>query len=96
MSAYLITYDLNQEVTRPKIVQKIKNSFSTWARLSESSYAIVTSQTVEQVYSILKPMIDGNDFIYVINLTKPYTGFGSKEVNDWLEHNLPRLSQSAY
>lgn len=61
---------------------------SEWAKLSESSYAISTGNTVDEVHSYLKPVLDSNDNIYIITLKKPYTGFGPKDVNDWLESNL--------
>lgn len=87
MSTYIITYDLNKETNRPPIVKEIKD-FSSWAKLSESSYAISTNFTAQQVYEKLKHLIDNNDNLYVITLKKPYFGFGKKEVNDWLEQNL--------
>ncbi|CAO4170185.1 hypothetical protein CLBKND_01542 [Methylorubrum aminovorans] len=87
MGVYLVTYDLNREVHRPNIVGKIRE-FSGWAKLSESSCAINTSLTVEQVYHILYPFIDSNDNLYIITLRRPYVGFGKKDVNDWLEQNL--------
>jgi hypothetical protein len=59
-----------------------------WAKLSESSYAISTGATPEQVYNNLLKHLDSNDQLYVITLRKPYAGQGSKEVNDWLESNL--------
>lgn len=87
MSALLITYDLNREVTRPPIVKAIKDKGGV--KLSESSYAISTNSTPQQVHEWLKPMLDANDHIYVINLRKPYTGFGPTATNNWLEQNLP-------
>lgn len=87
MAVLLITYDLNREVRRPPIVQAIKEKGGV--KLSESSYAISTTSTPEQVYNWLKPMLDENDHIYVINLRKPYWGFGPKATNDWLDRNLP-------
>lgn len=89
MPAYLVTYDLNRETSRPNITKKLKDSYPAWAMLSESSYAIVTSSTPGEVYATLKPMIDADDNIYIITLKKPYSGYGSKLVNDWLENNLP-------
>ena len=59
---YLGTYDLNQETKRPPIVEEIKK-LGEWAKLSESSYAIATSQSVDPVFAKLKPLIDGNDQI---------------------------------
>jgi hypothetical protein len=84
----LVTYDLNREVIRPKIVDAIKKLGSGWARLSESSYAIADGGTVEQVYGKLKPLLDNNDYLYVVTLKKPWTGFGLKKVNEWVESNL--------
>jgi len=85
--AYVVTYDLNKEATRPPILKDIKD-FGSWARLSESSYSISTSLTAHQVYEKLKSHIDSNDQIYIIPLSKPWSGFGPKEVNEWLDNNL--------
>jgi len=87
MTAYIITYDLNKESTRPPIVKNIK-SYDNWAILSESSYAINTNQTPKQVFDFLAKHLDGNDNLYVIKLTKPYYGQGPEKVNKWLESNL--------
>jgi hypothetical protein len=88
MPVYLVTYDLNREVVRPNITNEMKKAYPTWAKLSESSYAIYTSATPDQVYDRLKPMIDSDDQIYIINLRKPFYGFGPKMVNDWLTERL--------
>jgi len=85
--AKLITYDLNHEKTRPPILEKIKE-LGGWAKLSESCYAVDTNLTVEQIYARLQPLIDENDNLYIITLAKPYSGFGPKDVNDWLNQNL--------
>lgn len=87
MACYLITYDLNNETTRPNILGTIKSY--NWARLSESSYAIETAQSVETVYVNLSRHLDTNDFCYVISLVRPYKGFGLNAVNEWLERYLP-------
>lgn len=88
MATYIVTYDLNREVNRPPIVKRIKEICSSWAKLSESSYAISLSATPEQVFNQLRPLIDDNDNLYVVTLKKPWMGRGPKEVNDWLESNL--------
>ncbi|MER8797203.1 hypothetical protein NKH75_23920 [Mesorhizobium sp. M0984] len=89
MSPYIVTYDLNKETVRPKIVDEVKAS-AGWARLSESSYAISTNETVTQVYERFKKHLDGNDNFYVISLRRPYAGQGKKDVNNWLEKHLPK------
>lgn len=87
MSVLLITYDLKAPGKDYTDLLKQIKTFP-WARLSESSYAIKTEQQTQNIYSTLKPYIDQNDNIYIINLRKPYSGYGPKEVNEWLENNL--------
>lgn len=87
MTVYIVTYDLNREAVRPNILGAIKSR--AWAKLSESSYAIDTQETSEQVYADLRRHIDNNDNLFVIPMTKPYSGFGPKDVIEWLEARLP-------
>ena len=88
MAVLLVTYDLNSPGQKhAKVLEKIK-SCGGWARLSESSYAITTSLTPSQVYSQFENLIDANDTIWIITLKKPYSGFGSKTVIDWLDNSL--------
>jgi hypothetical protein len=63
-----------------------------WARLSESSYAVGTLKTPQQLFDDLKTYLDSNDQLYIVNITKPYTGVGPEEVNKWLESKLPNTS----
>jgi hypothetical protein len=86
---YLVTYDLHvrgQNYT--DLLAKIKES-AMWARLSESSYAMGTEKTPQQLFDYLKPGLDSNDQLYIVTITKPYIGVGTEEVNSWLENNLP-------
>lgn len=86
MATYIVTYDLNKETSRPNIVKEIKTT--SWAKLSESSYAIETTETPESVYNRLAGFIDDNDNLYIISLRRPYFGQGPKDVNEWLADNL--------
>ena len=88
MAVLLIAYDLKKETNRPPIVKTIKEKWPTWARLSESSYAITTQQAAQQVYKALSHLLDENDELYVVNLRSPYWGT-SGDVNKWLKNNLP-------
>jgi hypothetical protein len=89
MAVLIVTYDLNRERTgsdREGLLKYIKSH--SWARLSESSYAIATDKDSATVVGEARAYLDQNDNIYVINLKKPYSGWGPKEVNDWLESSL--------
>ena len=88
MPALLVTYDLSSPGQKhAKVLEKVR-SFGGWAKLSESSYAITTSLTPNQVYSQFESLLDSNDTIWIISLKKPYSSFGSKKVIEWLDTNL--------
>ena len=88
MRVFLVTYDLNTKGQNyVDLLNKIKSFPSK--RLSESSYAVEADKTAQQLYDYLKTSLDSNDNIYIINITKPYMGFGPKDVNSWLETKLP-------
>ncbi len=88
MSVKLITYDLNKAgQNHAEVLAKIK-SFGIWAKLSESSYAIVSYLTPDQLYQQFRPLIDDNDNLLIITLKKPCQGWTSKEVGNWLENQL--------
>lgn len=89
MAVYLVTYDLNKEVRRPPIVQAVKKvSGDNWAKLSESSYAIYSNASPEQIYKALRPLLDSNDSLFVVTLDTPWFGQGNKEVINWLSSAL--------
>ena len=88
MAVLLITYDLNAPGKDYNDLLTTIRSYD-WARLSESSYAIGTNASPQAIFDKLQPYLDRNDNLYIITLKKPYAGYGPKEVNDWLERNLP-------
>ncbi len=95
MSTLLVTYDLDRPGQDYTDVLGVIKKFP-WARLSESSYAVYTDLTPEQLYSRLKPYLDSNDTLYVVTLNQPYCGQGPKEVNDWLNKFLTYCQVPAY
>jgi len=88
MATYIINYDLIKEVKRPPIVKLIKDTYSSWAKLSESSYAVSTADSPETAYNRLAKLIDQNDKLLVVSLSNPYFGQHAPEVLEWLDNNL--------
>lgn len=89
MAVLLVTYDFRKETSdqdREKLRDEIKRY--SWARLSESSYAIDTTSAPETIFNILSKFMDANDYLLVITLKRPYAGRNAKEVIDWLEARL--------
>lgn len=87
MATYIVAYDLNKETKRPNIVEEVKKG-GNWARLSESSYAVETSESQTQVMARLRKHLDDNDNCYVVTLSRPWDGWGPKDVIDWLRNKL--------
>jgi len=87
MPLLLVTFDLNNHgQIHSNFLDEIM-SYSN-VRLSESSYAIITDKAPSIVCEELKKHIDTDDNIYIINLKRPYAGYGSKLVIDWLKKEL--------
>lgn len=87
MSVLLVTYDLNRQGQNYSKFLEVIKSYS-WARLSESSYAIETNKSPEMVYRELKPFADENDRYLIICLNKPHQGWIEKSIHDWLNQKL--------
>jgi hypothetical protein len=89
MPVLLITYDSEKPGQDcQKILEFIKSS-TTWAKLTEYSYAIQTEETPESIFKQLTPFLSDKSKVFVINLTRPYAGVKTHAVSLWLEKSLP-------
>jgi hypothetical protein len=87
MPLLLVTFDPHKPgQDNSNLLDKIMDYSNV--RLSKSSYAIITDKTPSVVCEELKKHINTNDNIYIINLKRPYAGYGSKLVTDWLMKEL--------
>lgn len=86
MSAYIVAYDLRNEVRRPPIVEEVKAT--AWAKLSESCYAIDTNETASAVRKRFMKHLDSDDYLYVITISRPWSAFGLTTVIEWLTKRI--------
>jgi hypothetical protein len=87
MPLLLVTYDLTMPKDNYSELYDEIDSYSN-IRLSETSYAIITDKSPSKVCGELKQYVDANDKIFIINLKRPFDGYGSELVNDWLKKTL--------
>lgn len=87
MAVYAITYTLNSPGQNYEALHAYIKGHD-WARVGTSSYLIVSQQAPSTISAAVKSLLDANDHHYVIAVHKPYSGFGPKDVNDWLESRL--------
>lgn len=91
MKAYLITYDLNKSGQNYSgLYDAIKTASynDTWWHYLDSTWIIKSSMTTSQVYDILKPYIDNNDHILVIEVVENYYGFLPNDAWKYLKEHI--------
>ena len=80
---YMVTYDLNKQGQNyEKVIQAIKDSSTgVWCSFWKSSYLIKSNYpTANDIFKNIKPYIDNNDKIIVIEVKNNMQGWlGEKE-----------------
>ena len=89
MATYLIGYDLRKPGRNYDSLYQAIESYTNWAHLLGSEWAIVTDKPAEDVRNHLLKHIDANDGLTVITARAPGAWSGlSRELTDWLKRNL--------
>lgn len=88
MKVLLVCYDLgkpNRDYTG--LYQILKKATSWWHYL-ESCWLLKTELSPSQWFDKLKPHIDDNDSLLIIEVRKNYKGWLPKKAWDWIYNNL--------
>lgn len=88
----ILTYDLNRERKSKADYNefyKVRDAYD-YIKLSESSYALCTAETPENVWRKLQPHADPDDTVLVIHLRPSYAGQGTQSQVEWLAQRLSR------
>ena len=90
MSAYLITYDLNKTgQDYDKVIQAIKDSSTgVWCSFWKSSYLIRSNLTANAIVDNIKPYLDTNDKLIVMEVTKKYQGWLTESEWKYIRENI--------
>lgn len=90
MAAYFITYDLNSTGQKyDEVIKAIKDSSTgAWCTFWKSSYLIKSNLTVQQVNNNIKPHLDSNDRLIVIEVKNNYSGWLTEEQWDYIKENI--------
>ena len=87
---YCVTYDLKKPgQSYAKLYEVLKNSPKWWHFL-QSTWLIQTNESAQQLYDRLKPHLDPNDFVLVIEIRNNAQGWLPKEAWDWINENVSR------
>ncbi|MCR4279694.1 MAG: CRISPR-associated protein Cas2 [Candidatus Zambryskibacteria bacterium] len=89
MNTYLISYDLGapEDLQDYSLLTNYIKSYLKWAKPLQSVWLIKTDKTVAQVRDEIKQIVDKNDKVLVVNVSKK--GWATlniaKKVTDWMK-----------
>ena len=90
MAAYMITYDLNSVGQKyDEVIKAIKDSSTgAWCSYWKSSYLIKSNLTPNQISSKIKPHLDGNDSLIIIEVKNNYQGWLKETQWKYIRENI--------
>jgi len=88
MKVFVVSYDLRQpDRDYSGLFDELKKSPAWWHYL-ESTWLISTNETANQLYKRLRPHIDNNDLILVIEAGRDRQGWLPKKAWEWIQKSL--------
>lgn len=88
MSVYIVTYDLRKSGRNYDELYKAIKSFSNWAKINESVWAIESGNAAVEVRDYLLGYLDSNDSIFVIKSSGVAAWKNTVCSNEWLKKYL--------
>ena len=87
MDCYIVSYDLRNNRNYDALYSAIK-SIGRWAKITESTWAIVTTESAVEIRDHLKGVVDSDDRLFVVKSGVEAAWSNSICRNDWLKENL--------
>lgn len=87
MTCYIISYDLRKSRDYESLYKEIK-SYSKWAQITESTWAVVTTKSAKEIRDHLASVMDGDDRLFVVKSGVEAAWRNSRCKNEWLKENL--------
>ena len=84
---YIISYQL----ITPRDVEPLHaaiRAYGTWARITDTTWAVVTSQSAVDVRDHLRSFIGSDDRIFVVKSAVEAAWANAISTNEWLKRNL--------
>ncbi len=88
--SYLITYDLNKDGQNyDDIIKTIKDDIAGyWCTYWKSSFLITSSYTPQQMLNKLKPYLDSNDRMLIVEVVNNKSGWLTQKQWDWINSHI--------
>lgn len=87
MATFIITYDLRKSRDYVSLYSALK-SYPQWARITESSWAVVANQSAVQIRDFLRQCMDDDDRLFVCRYGGAAAWKNLIASNEWFHNNL--------
>jgi hypothetical protein len=89
MATYIVSYDLTQaRPTEYETLYSRLKEYGTWAKITESTWAVVTSQSAKEVRDTLSKHIHKGDRLFVVKSGVESAWQNVRCRSEWLKKNL--------
>lgn len=88
MAVLLVLHEIRDDQKRAKIMAALKKRHRISIKITEGACALQTTLLPVRIFDEIKQFLAGDDRLYVIPLTKPYTGYGPRDTTEWLSSYL--------
>lgn len=89
MTAYIVTYDLNQHGQNYNCIIKKLEAYGTHWHIQGSVWIVVSNQSAAQIRDNLNSCLDSNDELFVGKLSGEAAWIGYNEkISKWLKDHL--------
>lgn len=88
MKCYIIMYDLRMARNYEALYSAIQ-AFGTWGRITDSTWAVLTTMDAPQLRDHLLRFMDNDDRLFVIKSSGEAAWKNTLADNQWLQQNIP-------
>lgn len=89
MNAFCVSYDLHPLGKRYDALYEQLKQCSGWWHYLDSTWLVVTAETIEQLAARLRAAIDANDNLLIIRIRTPYDGWLPADAWEWINAHVP-------
>lgn len=87
MVLYIVSYDLKKPDRDYTGLYNAIKEFGIWWRYLESTWIIKTTESHDKIFEKLRPHIDEDDNLLIIEAGKNYQGWLPQKAWDWIKEN---------
>ena len=87
MACYIVSYDLRNERDYPELYAALK-AYGTWARMTASTWAVVTPESAAEIRNYLSQFMDPDDRLFVIQSGTQGAWHNVRCGKEWLQKYL--------